>query len=393
MATTKFYLDCRSGNNPYPLKLTITHARKSVQLSLGVKIAREQWDGNKVVKHPKAQMLNTQLAARKAEIDCQLLEWEREGKLRGVTVKTLKVMIEGENTSSNNFAEFFRRVAHRHSASTAAVYERALKAVLAYDTSASFDTITLDWLIKFDTFMAETMPSANTRSIILRSLRAVFNAALDEELTTNYPFRKFKIKQTPTAKRSMTLEDIKELMRYEVEHYQERYRDLFILMLIMRGINIGDLCLLAENNIVDGRIEYIRQKTGKQYSIKMEPEISELIEKYKGKNYLINVCDDYKDYRDFKSRMNKGLKRIGVVEVGKRGKKTIKARFPYLSTYWARHTFATIAYNECRIPIDIISDMLGHSNGLSTTNIYIRRDNKAADKAARKVIDKIYYGK
>lgn len=70
MATTKFYLDSRSGIAPYPLKLTITHERKSVYISLGVKLNPEQWDGVKIVKHPRAQMLNNQLLACKVDIDC-----------------------------------------------------------------------------------------------------------------------------------------------------------------------------------------------------------------------------------------------------------------------------------------------------------------------------------
>ena len=60
--------------------------------------------------------------------------------------------------------------------------------------------------------------------------------------------------------------------------------------------------------------------------------------------------------------------------------------------YWARHTFATIGY-ECGISMDLISDMLGHSNGMAVTNIYIRRNEKVADEAARKIIDKVLYDK
>lgn len=161
-------------------------------------------------------------------------------------------------------------------------------------------------------------------------------------------------------------------------------------MVLMRGINIGDLCLLKEENIINGRIEYVRQKTHKPYSIKIEPEIMEIINRYRGKEYLLNPCDSYKKYNDFIGHINDGLKRIGSINrVGRGGKKVITPLFPGLSTYWARHTFATIAHVECGIPIDMVADLLGHSNGNEVTNIYIRKSEKAMDEAARKVIDVI----
>ena len=72
-----------------------------------------------------------------------------------------------------------------------------------YDKHAAFDKIDKDWLYGFDEFLSKTMV-LNTRSIIMRTLRAVFNDALDDEVTTNYPFRKFKIKEEPTKTRSLS---------------------------------------------------------------------------------------------------------------------------------------------------------------------------------------------
>ena len=64
-----------------------------------------------------------------------------------------------------------------------------------------------------------------------------------------------------------------------------------------------------------------------------------------------------------------------------------EAIFPKLSTYWARHTWATLAY-EIGIPIDTIGQALGHSDRAHTiTFVYIRLDNKKVDDANRKVLD------
>lgn len=387
MVTTKFFLDCRKGNAPYPLKLRLNLKGKSAYLMLNVKLTPEQWDGTKVIKHPRAALINNQISAQKAEYDMRLYELQREGDLPD-GLPEIKALLEGKQVKSNFFA-YFEKATLRRSAKTQAVYRRTQSWVEKYDSKASFEKIDKDWLFGFDDFLSKTMV-LNTRSIIMRTLRAVFNDALDDEVTTNYPFRKFKIKEEPTKKRSLSLKSLRELKDYPVEEYQQRYRDLFILMVLMRGINIGDLCLLKEENIINGRIEYIRQKTHKAYSIKLEPEMLEIINRYRGRKNLLDPCDTYSRYNDFIGHINDGLKSIGTVKrVGRGGKKDITPLFPGLSTYWARHTFATIAHVDCGISTDMVADLLGHSNGNEVTNIYIRKNENAMDEAARKVIDAI----
>lgn len=394
MVTTSLILDTRKGEQIYPLKLRLTYKRKTAYISMNLKLTQEQWDGFKVIRHPRAQMLNNQLLACKAKIDNQIYNWKEEGLLAGKEAKDIKAMLEYEEDSGeNNFPAYWKKAVARRTEKNQKFYNTAWNTIIAYDPRPSFEKIDLDWLIGFDRWMSKTM-QANTRSIRMRCLRAVINDAINDEIITHYPFRKFKIKQEATRKKALSLEQLHTLRDWEVEEYQERYRDLFMLMVLMRGINIGDLCLLKKNNLIDGRIEYKRQKTHKVYSIKIEPEIQELIDRYSGHGeYLLNVMDSYREYSDFISRMNKGLKEIGEVKYKKQGKKEKAPFFPGLSTNWARHTFATIALNECELPRDMISDLLGHSEGLDVTNIYIKQDLIKMDAAARKVIDKVMYGK
>lgn len=392
MVTTNYILDTRKGTDLFPLKLRITYKRKTAYLIMNIKLTEDQWDGNRVVRHPSARMLNNQLLARKAEIDNQLYDWEESGMFAGKEAKDIKAMFEREE-EDNGFVTYWMKAVARRTEKTQRVYHLAWKSIIEYDPRPSFEKINIDWLIGFDKWMSRTM-ATNTRSIRMRCLRAVLNDAMDDEIITRYPFRKFKIKQEATRKKALALPDVQKLLNWRVEGYQERYRDLFILMILLRGINIGDLCLLTKENVVDGRIVYKRQKTHKMYSIKIEPEMQEIIDRYPGRGeYILNVMDQYKDYEDFKSRMNKGLKNIGHVKYMKQGKKEISPVFPELSTNWARHTFATIALNECGISRDMISDLLGHSTGLDVTNIYIKQDLEKMDKAARKIIDKVMYNK
>ena len=111
-----------------------------------------------------------------------------------------------------------------------------------------------------------------------------------------------------------------------------------------------------------------------------------IINRYKGGDHLISFMDEWNNVNDFSHTLNRQLQRIGKVDVGKKGKKTVTAAFPGLTTYWARHTWATIA-SELDIPIETIGLALGHKVGSSVTNIYIRYNPAKIDDANRKVID------
>lgn len=166
----------------------------------------------------------------------------------------------------------------------------------------------------FDEFLSRTARSANTRAIHFRNIRAVFNDAIDDEVTSMYPFRKFKIRSAPTRKRSLSADDMRTLINYPCEEYQIIYRDMFILMFYLCGINAVDLLNARPDALCNGRLEYVRAKTHKPYSVKVEPEAMEIINRYRGKRFLLNIMDTRKNYKDFLHRMGNALKQIGPVE-------------------------------------------------------------------------------
>lgn len=270
---------------------------------------------------------------------------------------------------------------------TRTVYTTTRNKIYKYDPKATFETIDRRWLEGFEMWMVKSGMKTNAYAIHLRNIRSVFNYAIDNEYTTLYPFRKFKIKKEETRKRSLSVEQLRMLKDYPCEEYQIRYRDMFMLMFYLIGINAADLFLAKPEDLDNGRLEYKRAKTGKLYSIKVEPEAIEIIDRYKGKGYLLNIMDEYKDYKNFLHRMGIALKEIGVMErVGRGGKKVREPLFKDLSSYWSRHTWATIAAS-IDIPKETISEALGHSIGSSVTSIYIKFDRKKVDEANRKVID------
>ena len=410
MASTRIFLDDRrtKPGKPSVLKIAIAHRHKTVYVSLNSKIFTYQWDCKKlkVINHPEQMKLNVYISGVKQKVDYGILSLVSEGKIASMTAVDIKKHIdqlihpekaekEKEITEYKNlFSTRFLKFADSKQPSTRKIYMHTYSRMEIFEgehlTKLKFEDITKDWLTSFEKFLSETSPSQNARNIHFRNIRAVFNEAIDEDITTAYPFRRFKIRPVATAKRNLKVEDLRMLINYPCEKYAQKYLDMFKLMFMLIGINSIDLCHLKE--ISNGRINYHRAKTKRLYSIKVEKEAMEIIEKYRGKNWLLNILDGYNDYHDFTKHMNNALKNIGPLKrSGLGGKKERKPLFPNISSYWARHSWATIA-SSLDIPRDTIAHALGHG-GNTVTDIYIDFDQQKVDDANRKVLDWVLYEK
>ena len=403
MATISFYLDTRATgwDKPSPLKISIRHRNKATFIPTGISLLPEQWDDvtRKVVNHPNRMTYNNALARRILDVESEVLRLSEQGILSFMKMAELRAAImqmldpQPEIDTTKLFVARFRRfIERKDNERTREIYEATLSRIYAYDRRCellTFEDIDKTWLTQFDKFLARTSPSVNARSIHLRNIRAVFNDAIDDEITHNYPFRKFKIKRAPTAKRALSVEALRELFDYPVEEHQRKYLDMFKLSFFLIGINIGDLCKLKRIN--GGRIDYERAKTHRLYSVKVEPEALDIIEQYRGKGWLLDPLDRYDNYKQYARRLNGALQAIGEVEIGKQGTKTIKPLYDNITTYWARHSWATIAAS-LDIPKETIAAALGHG-GNTVTDIYIDFDQRKVDDANRRVIDWVLYGK
>lgn len=385
------------------LSVRFVNNRRKAELNLGVEAtAADVADGLYTLDKPKLKSkLKAALVYFKPRIEEILnrkaIEWPKDIDAKFIRdyVGRELGLIDEEDDETIKFTRHFQRfIDGKTNKGTKGVYKHTLDKIRTFDPDIdkkSFEDITLQWLTDFENFCARTA-SKNARNIHLRNIRAVFNNAIDYEITTAYPFRRFKIRPEATRKRSLTVEELRRLFDYPVEEYAEIYRDCFKLIFMLIGINSADLWAL-KSITREGRIEYKRAKTGRLYSIKVEPETMEIINKYRGKNGLLCIADRWSDSRNFRHQCNKALQRIGQVErQGRGGKKIVESEWPELTTYWARHTWATIAA-DLDIPDAVIAEALGHSSPYTTTTIYINRNRKKVDEANRRVLDWVLYGK
>ncbi|WP_276879396.1 site-specific integrase [Bacteroides heparinolyticus] len=389
----KIALDLRrkKKDGTYPIVIEIRNKDK-IRIATSYSALPENWDDGQFKKNESNYARkNLVLRSMYDKVERVLLEISEERRF--ISDKELRALINKDvsnkqDLSNRTFISVLDSFLElKSNAGTRSVYEGTRNKILIFDKGCTFETIDRNWLSRFEKWMIDSRMKTNAYAIHLRNIRAVFNYAIDEEITTLYPFRKYKIKKEETRKRSLTVEQLKMLRDYPCEPYQERYRDMFMLMFYLIGVNAVDLFNAKE--LVNGRLEYKRAKTGKLYSVKVEPEAMEIIEKYKGKKYLLNVLDEYGNYKDFLHRMGIGLKQIGECKrSGLGGKKHITPLFPDISSYWARHTWATIAAS-LDVPKETIAAALGHEIGMSVTSIYINFDMRKVDEANRLVLDKI----
>lgn len=403
----KLRLDRRraKADGTYPIIMYYNFKGRSVVEPTGWSVFLEQWDDEmrEVVHHPEARMLNAMLHERIVSLEEALIRLQYEGALDdvesvsevrqvvgeylGLTVRKIakKIPNGGFWATFNEFAE------SRPAEGTKEIYRQTMRRIQAFDKRCeelTWEDVDIAWLKRFEAFLAKTSRSANGRAILLRNIRAVFNYAIDEERTTLYPFRRFKIRTEQTRKRALTVEELREIVQLDLPADLAVHRDVFLLSFCLIGINMVDLSQLTE--VKRGRIEYKRAKTGRLYSIKVWPEAARLLKRLKGQKLLVGVFENYAYYKDYIGHCNDALKKLGRVHIGKQGRRTFEPICDELTTYWARHTWATLA-SRLDIPKDTIRRALGHADN-SVTDIYIDFDDSKIDEANRKVLDYVFGG-
>ncbi|MDR1552613.1 MAG: site-specific integrase [Prevotellaceae bacterium] len=369
------------GTFPVKLRINLQQNKKQCQIfiSTGIAVSENNFCNGAVVGINKAKIFNSIITNKKIVIDKLLLDLELQQKLKQFTPQTLKKYLSGDNETNNQpnvllFKDFVEKYIEKYdNKKTLQTYITMLQKVgdFANLQTLTFENINLAWVKDFDIFMSKNGQSTNTRSIYMRCLRAVYNDAIDREIVplNTYPFRRFSIKQATTKHRNMSIEDLRELINLKLSPVQSRYRDMFLLSFYFCGLNFKDMLFLTEKEVKNGIIDILRAKTETHINLRIEPEAQTIIDRYKGKNYLINPLDTWNNYENFLKKTNKYLRSF----------------FPYLSVYWARHTWATLAA-ELDIPDNIIDLAMGHKlKGMSDT--YIKRNRTKIYEANRKVIN------
>ena len=284
---------------------------------------------------------------------------------------------------------------------TAHVYRSARNSFAIYNKGVDLplSELTPARLKDYEAWLRNHSSSWNTVATYMKTLKAVYNRAVDRGEAPFVP-RLFKcVRTSPVVERKRALKpsEMSELLQSATRHEQPETeeppmlrsaRQLFDLMFLLRGIPFVDLAYLRRSDIRDGVLYYRRRKTGRLLAVRLTPEAIYLIDRLQNPNsrnrsgYLLpflshaeSTLEAYREYQAALRRFNRLLKLLPG-----------QPSPPGLSSYCARHTWATMAYH-CEVSPGVISEAMGHSS-IAVTEIYLKpfRDERI-DRANRQVID------
>jgi len=417
MATLKLVIlpKLKKENGECHIYVQITHRRKSDRIKTKIFVLPDNFKGSKVIGgkfgDKNASLKNIRLAEEMTKYERILLD--NQSKIEYLDVKGIKAFLEnGPEIFITDFFKFTEaRLEELKTSGNKGTYiplRNSLKLVREYHgkTTLNFSEITPRFLEGFKAFYLKLHHKINSIAVYMRYIRSMFNDAIDEYNTNaaapvilNYPFRKYKIETEATKNRNLHIDIIRKIRDFKFESKREEItKDIFMLQLYLDGINIIDLFSLKTIN--QGRIEFNRSKTGRYHNIKVEPEAQIIIDKYKGKKYLLWFADNCKAERTGQRTAHARIKDLNWLDSGSFNKmlnenlqeiqKRLKLKLQvHLTTYFARHSLASIM-REIGVSKDDISLCLGHKSverNLKTTGGYIFEDFKPVDIANRELID------
>ena len=252
----------------------------------------------------------------------------------------------------------------------------------------SLEALDARLLLGYEMYLRERGVCPNTVSYYMRNLRAIYNRAVDQGLTSQrYPFKPVYTGIDRTVKRAVPMSVVREIRELDLasQPLTEWARDLFLFSFYTRGMSFVDMAFLKKSDLHHGVLSYRRKKTGQRLFIKWEKPMQELIDKYPASDspFLLPIIrnngqDEWKQYINASHLANNKLKKIGE-ELG------LSAP---LTMYVARHGWASIAQSK-NVPVSVISEALGHDSE-KTTRIYLASlDSSMVDHANSLILESL----
>ncbi|VBB43496.1 conserved hypothetical protein [uncultured Paludibacter sp.] len=383
--TLRLTIDKRrpDNNNRFLLRWCVTHKRKRAYYNTGIRLSENEFELlNNNSRKPSIKEIRDSLqdyydTAIKKDVK-ELAEQNKfsfnalENKLKGAVICTV-------NDAFNAKIKELKEVGNIGNAN---IYTYTLNSITNYKGSKiKFEDVTAKWLNSYQKFMQEADMKYSSMGMYLRTLRAIFNDAIRKDLIkqTLYPFGKGKFEIPTGSGRNMALSiaDVKRIAEYECKtDTLTMCRDMWLFSLYCNGANFGDICRFKFDNIENGEIYFYRKKTINTTNEKKEiiapilEPMQKTIERWGNpetlkNNLIFPFCNGCTTEEQFKHEIHNIVrltnKQIKIV--------TKALNLPDVSTYTARHSYATILAKN-RVPESYISEQLGHANRTVTQSYF-----------------------
>ncbi len=359
-----------------PIRCRITYNGIRKVFSTGLFINPDNWESSMQKAIPndtKHKQINTQLSLIKQEINQAFLflqvqkeQFDVEDiylKFKGEDIKLSKTLIEVFNLHN---ARMEKLVGIEYTKSTFSKFTEAKQHIENFlfhkykKRNIALEDISLKFLNDFDYYLkTEKKFKQITINKSIQRVRKIIKLAIAEGFLMTDPFLLYKPKKVINSITYLTTKELYKLENHKFSQKRlEQVRDMFVFC-CYTGLPYQEMSILAQKHIVkkfDGKlwIDMFRQKTKRQFSIPLLPKAISIIEKYQDDKRLLPVVSNQK--------FNSYLKEIAeIIGIEKK-----------LTHHIARKTFATtvLLYND--VPIEVVSELLGHSKISTTQDHYAK---------------------
>jgi len=403
-ALTKIVLDTRRirNDNLYPVKIRITFQRIQRLYPTGLNMTEAQFkeitsSNNLAGKDKKSKLILNQLEQKAITVIEKLpafsFSFFEKNYLRP----------EGKNTDIFYWYEFvIRKMEDQERIGNAISYRTAMNSLKRFHNRDSLylTDISPEFLYKYQKHLLEEGKSLTTVGIYARTIRALFNLAIKENIITKdfYPFGRgiYSIPAGRNIKKALSASDLSKLYNYPsipgtAEHWAHK---LWIFSYLCNGMNINDIAKLKYNSVKDGKISFYRAKTIntsvqdlKKIEVIVTPPVKEIIDvlgnkPIKPEKFIFNILSDNLSPAQAKAKIQQATKQIN--KYIKRIAKTIGIEM-VVTSYAARHSFATRLRNMGGSD-EFIAESLGHAE-TRTTKAYL---NSFEDELKSQFANKLY---
>jgi integrase len=371
-------------NGSYPLVFQVIHNRRKKLLYTGYRMKEEVFDESEgkimngvgsTFTATEVVKMNRELRKMRNQIDIRIRQLERTRE--EFTVEDILT----QNAFGTGKPQFYllryinaqiERKQELKKVGMAAAYKSTRSSLAKFigRPDVRMSEVDLAFVRRYEDFLYSNGASGNTVSYYLRNLRSLYNQAVTDGYHPRgeYPFAKAQTRPAKTVKRALSRTDMQNLadLNLENEPELEFTRDLYLFSFYAQGMAFVDIVLLKKTDICNGVLTYSRHKSKQLIRIVVTPQMQGVIDKYNTENeYLFPIisgeyASGYQKYRLALGRINRHLKKIAVVA---------DIKVP-LTTYTARHTWATLA-RDYGAPISVISAGLGHTSE-EMTRVYLK---------------------
>ena len=372
-----------------PIKCRITYLGQRKPFSTGIFIKPDNWNASKQKAFPPSTdntQFNTQLSLIKQEINQAflMLQIQQEVfdvediylKYKGEDIKTEKTLLEVYALHNDRMNKL---IGIEYSDATHKKFEESknhVKSFIRHNTQKSnflLEKLNMKFLNDFDYYLkVEKKLKQVTINKHIERLRKIIKLALAEGFLERDPFLLFKQKQVILQVVYLDTQELKVLEEHQFKQVRlQQVADMFIFC-CYTGLPYQEMATLKKENLIDGFdgrkwINIYRQKTKKHLTVPLLSKAEQILSKYESEKTLLPVISN--------QQFNSFLKEItAILNIDKR-----------ITHHTARKTFAStvLLYND--IPMETVSELLGHSNIKVTQSHYA----KVVQRTVSKQMDKL----